>query len=443
MSESKLEVQGNYRLSEGINEFSLDNGLQVLLKPVLSSTVVTTWIFYRVGSRNESPGITGASHWCEHMLFKGGGKLGKGDVHTLVSAEGGRNNAFTDQDLTAYFETLPKHRLDLGLFIESERMTNASFSPSEVDSERQVIISEREGGENYPTNQLREEIYALSYRVHPYRWPVIGWKQDLRRMTRADLYEHYKRFYHPNNATLVVCGNFDASDATTKIRDLFSNIPAGEKVPRDILPHLQEPIQRGERMSKIRQRGTLNYLGVAFHVPEIIHEEMPALIVLSSILGGWRGLIGFFGNQFVPKANRLYKKLVEGKIASEVSTYFPVNVDPGLLYFELTLLPSVSTKVARDKLFSELARISDEAPSESEMKVTRNQINSWYAYENDGVGMKALTLGLMQTIGERTLADRLVENSLKVTPEEVQRVSKHYLNEDNRIVCEYESTITN
>ena len=156
--------QDIFRVSNGVEEFFLENGLQVLLKPNPDSSAVSTWIFYKVGSRNERPGITGASHWCEHMLFKGGGKLGKGDVHTLVSAEGGRNNAFTDHDITAYFETLPKSKLELGLFIESERIANSEFDSKEVDKERHVIISEREGSENYPTYQLREEIYSLAYR---------------------------------------------------------------------------------------------------------------------------------------------------------------------------------------------------------------------------------------------------------------------------------------
>ncbi len=154
---SKNILKSSFNLLEGIQEFRLENGLQVLLKPVPSSSVVSTWIFYKVGSRNEKLGNTGASHWCEHMLFKGGGKLGKGDVHTLVSSEGGRNNAFTDHDVTAYYETLPRDRLDLGLFIESERMSNAAFDPQDVESERQVIISEREGSENYPQYLIREE----------------------------------------------------------------------------------------------------------------------------------------------------------------------------------------------------------------------------------------------------------------------------------------------
>jgi len=437
LSTDALQKQISFKLSDGIEEFDLENGLQVILKPIPSSSAVTTWIFYKVGSRNERLGITGASHWCEHMLFKGGGELGKGDVHTLVSAEGGRNNAFTDHDVTAYYETLPKDKLDLGLFIESERMANAAFNPQEVESERQVIISEREGSENYPQYQVREEIFASAFHTHPYMWPIVGWKSDLMNMTRDDLFHHYKRYYHPNNAILVVCGNFDLNEATSKITRKFSNIPAGEKVSQKI--PFKELEQKGERSSKIIDRGTLNYLGVGYRIPEIIHQDAPALMVLSAVLGGWRGLIGFFGDRFVPKTNRLYRKLVEGKIASEVNTYFPVNVDPCLLYFDITVNPSVSVSTAKEELFSEISRSADTPASEDEMKVAFNQIRSWHAYENDGISLQALSIGFMQVIKNMNLADKLVELALKIKAEDVQRVAKNYLADKHRVVCEYQS----
>ncbi len=380
-------------------------------------------------------GTTGSSHWCEHMLFKGGGKLGKGEVHTLVSNEGGRNNAFTDHDVTAYYETLPKERLDLGLFIESERMANSAFDPAEVESERQVIISEREGSENYPQYQVREEIFSEAFHQHPYMWPVIGWKNDLKNMTRDDLYSHYRKFYHPNNAILVVCGNFEASSTSAEIKRLFSKIPAGVKIPNKI-PFKELP-QKGERSTKLIEPGTLNYLSIAYHVPEITHEDAPALITLSAVLGGWHGLIGFFGDRFVPRTNRLYKRLVEGNIASEVNTYFPVNIDPNLLYFDLTLNQDIKTKVAKEAFFSEIDRLRDVPPNDDEMKVASNQIRAWHAYENDGIGLQALSIGYMERIQSRNLGDSLVEKSLQITPAEIQRVAKHYLTEKNRIVGEF------
>jgi len=430
-------LNDSFQLLEGIQEFTLENGLKVLLKQVPSSSAVSTWIFYKVGSRNEKLGTTGASHWCEHMLFKGGGKLGKGDVHTLVSNEGGRNNAFTDHDITAYYETLPKDKLDLGLFIESERMANSAFDSGEVESERQVIISEREGSENYPQYLVREEIFATAFHQHPYMWPVVGWKNDLKNMSRDDLYHHYRHFYHPNNAIMVVCGSFDPERASSEIEKMFSKIPSGEKIPDKI--HFHEPPQFGERSVKLEKAGTLNYLGVAYRVPEITHEDSPALMVLSAVLGGWRGLIGFFGDRFVPRTNRLYKRLVDGDIASEVNTYFPVNVDPSLLYFDLTLNPAVKTKSAKEAFFSEIDRIRDVPPAESEMNVTFNQMKAWRAYENDGISLQALSIGYMERIKSRRLAETLVQTAIQVTPEVVQAVARRYLSESSRIVGEYDS----
>ena len=155
-------------------------------------------------------------------------RQGRG-AHPREQCGGGRNNAFTDQDFTAYFETLPKESFETALFIESERMRNSAFDPKEVESERQVIISEREGSENYPTYLLREELYAMSFRTHPYRWPVVGWKRDLKRMTRNDLYYHYVKYYDPSNATLVVCGNFNSKEAQNLISKYFGKIEQKRK----------------------------------------------------------------------------------------------------------------------------------------------------------------------------------------------------------------------
>ena len=428
-------------ITDGVDEVLLDNGLQLLLSPVPTSNAVSSWIFYRVGSRNEFPGITGASHWCEHMMFKGAGKLGKGDVHTLVSDEGGRNNAFTDQDLTAYYETLPKDKLELALLIESERMRGAVFDPSEVESERHVIISEREGSENYPTYLLREEVYSTAYRIHPYRWPVVGWKQDLMSMTRDDLYDYYKVHYHPRNATLVLCGNFETSEAIRLVKLYFSPINEkgnddGSKLSSSLF---EEPEQRGERTSRLVLPGSLDYLASGYHVPRALHEDTPSLIVLSAILGGWMGLVGLSGNRFEPRSNRLYRKLVGGKLASEVNTYFPVNIDPGLLYFEVTILPGVGAETTVEALSMAVEEMRDAPPSEKEVEVARNQIRAWHAYENDGVSLRAQSLGIMELLGRRTLGDELVRGCMSVSPEQVQRAARKYLAEENRTLCVYES----
>src|SRR5437588_828487 len=228
----------------------LSNGLIVLLREVHAAPVATFWAWYRVGSRNEVPGITGISHWVEHMLFKGTPTLGKGEFSRLVNRHGGSWNGFTWKDFTAYFETLPAEHIGLGIQIESDRMTHSLFDPEEVESERTVIISEREGAENNPEYALYEEVEAAAYRVHTYRHAVIGYKSDLLAMTRDDLIRHYRTYYTPNNAVVVAVGDFDSQALLARVREAFESIPAGPKPPavRSV-----EPPQEGERRVMVRR----------------------------------------------------------------------------------------------------------------------------------------------------------------------------------------------
>src|SRR5436309_2160809 len=200
---------------------TLDNGLKVILRPIPDTKALSKWVVYRIGSRNEVPGMTGSTHWVEHMLFKGGGKLGKGDIDKMISRLGGKMNAFTDTDYTMYFETIPAGAMDTALMIESERMRNAAFDPKEVEAERTVVISEREGAENQPDFAVEEELWGLAFHVHPYHWTAIGYKQDLATLDRDPLYRHYLRFYAPNNASLVLVGGFDPAVAMQHIREAF------------------------------------------------------------------------------------------------------------------------------------------------------------------------------------------------------------------------------
>src|SRR5881397_436842 len=232
---------------------TLDNGLTVLLDPMPEAAAVSVWTGYKVGSRNARPGITGATHWVEHMLFKGGGKLKKGEIDAIVGRIGGKFNGFTDTDFTIYFETLPPDHLDTGLMIEAERMRNAAFDPQETESERGVIISEREGGENNPKVILSEELWHLAFHVHPYHWPVIGWKTDLERIQRDELYEYYRQHYAPNNAVLAIGGAFSEADAMRKVEGHFGAFrPENQPAPLAVT----EPPQDGERRGVIRRAGT-------------------------------------------------------------------------------------------------------------------------------------------------------------------------------------------
>src|ERR671937_3029255 len=203
--------------SSSFSVTTLDNGLRVILREVRERPLVGVWMWYRVGGRNELPGTTGVSHWVEHMLFKGGKRFGKGEITREISRRGGALNAFTWIDCTAYFETLPSSEIQLALDIESDRIYDTRIEPEEAEAERTVVISEREGSENYPEFWLREEVQSIVWREHPYRLGVIGPKSDLRAMTRDNLYEHYRRYYMTNNATLVMLGGFSAPGLLGKI----------------------------------------------------------------------------------------------------------------------------------------------------------------------------------------------------------------------------------
>src|SRR3990172_6336381 len=225
----------------------LDNGLRVLLLESHSAPVASFWVWYGVGSRNEIPGWTGISHWVEHMLFKGTPTHPKGVLTRAIERLGGRWNAFTSWDVTAYHEVLPAEHLPFAIGLEADRMRHTLFEPEEVESERTVIISEREGAENFPTSHLSEEVNALAFKVHSYRYPVIGWKSDLRRMTRDDLYRHYRTYYHPRNALVVAVGAFDTPQVLPQIRQAFGEIDSGPEIP-PVLP--EEPPQELARVKR-------------------------------------------------------------------------------------------------------------------------------------------------------------------------------------------------
>src|SRR5262245_11457911 len=208
-------------------EFQLDNGLKVIVQEIHTAPLVSVWCWYGVGSRDEAPGTTGVSHWVEHMNFKGTTNIPREEMKGIVERAGGMWNGYTWIDQTTYVETATREALDRMLFLEAERMARGVYDAGECESERTVIISELQGGENDPDQLLDQEVTATAFRAHPYRHPTIGWIDDLRAMSRDDLYGHYRRFYIPNNATLVVVGDVDADDVVRRAAGRFEDIPAG------------------------------------------------------------------------------------------------------------------------------------------------------------------------------------------------------------------------
>lgn len=251
-------------MTNSVYKTTLDNGLTVVLKEMHHAPVASFMVWYRVGSRHEKPGITGISHWVEHMMFKGTPTYPNGTLDSMVSREGGFWNAFTWIDFTAYYETMPTSKIDLALQLEADRMANTLMTPEEIESERTVIISERQMYENDPNFQLSEELTSVAFRVHSYHHEVIGDVADLVTMTRDDLYHHYQRHYVPNNAIVVAVGDFATADMMQRINAQFGHLPAGEPTS-PVTRH--EPPQKGERRVAVRGPGDTAYLTVAYRAP--------------------------------------------------------------------------------------------------------------------------------------------------------------------------------
>ncbi len=412
---------------------NLDNGLKVVLKPIPDATAVSVWVTYKIGSRNERPGMTGSTHWVEHMLFKGGGQLKKGDIDTLTSRLGGKNNAFTDTDFTAYFETLPAGYVDTGLFIEAERMRNAAFEPQEFESERTVVISEREGAENIPEFLLEEELWGLAFHIHPYHWLPIGYKQDLINLDRDTTFQHYLRYYAPNNATMFIVGGFEEKSTMKRIRERFSGFRP-EKPPDPMM--LREPPQMGERRAMINKPGSVDHIGIGWHVPEFMHEDTPKLAVLSAVLAGWKGY-NPFGVGWRPRSNRLYKALIETNLATEVSCRSEIKVDPTLFITLAAVKSGVGIEKVEDTLLEEIEKIKTKQPLKTELMLAKTQIQAWRGFDNDGVTFQGMMMAFFEVVGGLEGHERFVSAVDRVKPKEVQEVARKYLTEDNRTVVHF------
>ena len=414
-----------------IVEFQLENGLKVLLKPIHSAPVTSNWIWYRVGSRNELPGRTGISHWVEHMMFKGTPTFPKGSIMRLVNKNGGALNGFTSFDYTAYFETLPADRLDLGLRIEADRMANSVFDPQEVESERTVIISEREGGENSPNFLLREELMALAYRSHPYGHQVVGWKEDLRQITHTDLWTHYQTYYGPHNAVLIIVGDIEVTGMRARIEELFAPIAPGSPPPAVLAI---EPAQTGERRVVVRQPGTAQYFQAAFHVPDAKHPDNFPLMVLDAVLAGASPMT--FGGGATPthRSARLYKALVETELATRAGCGYNPNIDPGLFSFYATVREGRSLEEVEEAIWGEVRHIQDELVGEEELFKAQKQAKAQFAYALESVTNQALWLGLMDMVDSYTRFHTFLDDLVTVSGDDVQRVAQTYLVDTNRTV---------
>ena len=407
---------------------TLDNGLQVFAQRSSTAPVVSLWVWYRVGTRNEHPGLTGVSHWVEHMLFKGTERWPSGRADQVISREGGVYNGMTWQDFTTYYETLPVDRLDLALDIESDRMQNATFDEDVVNSERTVIISERQGHENSPRFLLSEEVIGTAYRVHPYGHETIGHLCDLEAMTGEDLHHHYATYYAPNNAIIAVAGDLSPEVMLDRVAEAFEPIPRGPSTPP---VHMVEPPQRGERRMQVNGAGQTDYVQLAYHIPEAAHEDFHALTVLNAILSGGSGFIVGRGH-ITNYTSRLYGALVETELAINVHGSLAPTVDPGLYVLMATVWPGRTHANVEDRLSEEIKRLHREQVSQKSIDKAKRQAKALFAFSSESISHQAFWLGFSSIFADTEWLTSYLTMIERVTPEDIQRVAQTYLTSGNR-----------
>lgn len=421
-------------MSGAVTRTRLRNGLEVRLKEIHTAPLISTWVWYRVGSRNERPGSTGLSHWVEHMQFKGTPGYPVGTLDRAISRVGGFWNAFTWLDWTAYFETMPQDQADLALQIEADRMRNSLFDPKEVESERTVIISERQGSENEPTFRLSEEVHAGAFRVHPYHHMVIGDMTDLEHITREQLYDHYSSHYAPSNAVLAVAGDFTASTMLRRIRELFGKLP---KAPVPEHANRPEPEQPGERRVMVHGPGDTTFLEVAYRAPSATDPDFIPLAVIDSALTGAANL-NLFGGGVSNKTSRLYKRLVEGELAASVSGGLVPTIDPYLYSISVTLRPDSDLAKVRQVLDEEIEAVLQQPISEPEVAKAIKQARALFAYGSESITNQGLWLGFSEMFADYQWFESYLDRLEQVTPEAMLEVAQRRLVPSNRVVGIYQ-----
>ncbi|HVF86174.1 MAG TPA: pitrilysin family protein [Pyrinomonadaceae bacterium] len=427
---------------DGIREYRLANGMKLLLVENRVAPVATACVLYRVGSRNEAVGHTGATHLLEHMLFKGTPTFNK-EQNTQIAATlqkiGADYNATTWYDRTNYYETVPSDQLELAVKLEADRMRNSFIADADRRSEMTVVRNELERGQNEPSMVLDEAVYATAFREHPYHHPTIGWRADVENVPTGRLKTFYDIFYRPNNATVILVGDFERAEAIELVRKYFGAHPA----PSAPIPEVytDEPQQQGERRLVVRRAGELALIQIAFHTPAALGQmnvlpnaglaararNPPAendifpLVVLSAALSS--GV-----------TCRLYQALVETELAVDVHTNVDQFRDPGLFNVYATVSPGVEPREVEEVIFGELSRIAGEGLNDAEVEKAKQQIIAQVAYNRDGTFNVAAQMSEAEAVADWRFYKDYARNVGHVTRNDVQRVAGIYFTEDNRTV---------
>jgi zinc protease len=412
---------------------TMDNGLKVLVLEEHTAPLASVWCWYKVGSKDEPPGLTGVSHWVEHMNFKGTTNIPRERVKGIIEQFGGTWNGYTWIDQTTYLETASRDALDHMLFIESERMAECLYDPADCESERTVIISELQGGENDPDQLLDQELTATAFKAHPYRHPTIGWLGDLQRMTRDDLYGYYRQYYVPNNATVVVVGDVDADDVFRRVERRFGRIAAGAP-PRRL--DTVEPEQTGERRVILRREGTTAYLKVAYHAPAASDPRFFAFLALDTVLTGAKGVNLWSGFRVPPpqRGARLYRALVDRGIASYISGAMLPTQQPFVYTISATATAGTALSSVESALLEEVERVRENGITPDELEGAKRQLSARLVFDGDSITNIAHQLGYFETIAGVDVFLQMEERIGAVRLEDVSDIARALLVASNRTV---------
>lgn len=415
-------------------KIKLDNGLIILLKEIHSAPIVSFWTWYHVGSRSEVPGLTGISHWVEHMLFKGTKKYPSTQMDRMIAREGGVWNAFTHIDWTTYFETMPADKIHIALEIEADRMVNSIFNPEDVESERSVIISEKEGKDNEPFLRLNSSVIDSSFSSHPYKNEVIGKIEDLQRIQSTDLYAHYRKYYQPSNAHISVVGDFQTQDMLKKIQELYEDIPSIDVFDPPIEP---ESEIKEKKEIILRGPGDTIFVQIAYRSPRATDPDFFAFTILDSLLSGPASLNMFGGGGTSNKTSRLYKKLVDKHLAVSLAGGLQATIDPYVYDLSFTLHAMQDPEIVINRVDEEIRRIIDGRIDHSEIQRAVKQAKALFAYGLENITNQAFWLGYSESFATYEWFGSYLNQLNAIKPKDIKRVAEKYLNPDHRIIGIY------
>ena len=406
-------------------EYDLDNGLHVILHEDHSTPITTVSVMYHVGSKNENPNRTGFAHLFEHLMFEGSKNIGRGEYSEYVEKAGGTLNASTSNDRTYYYEILPSNQLELGLWLESERMLHAKIDSAGIATQKNVVIEEKKQRyDNRPYGSIMIETMKRAYKKHPYRWTTIGDTAHIRSSSNQDVKDFYNTFYVPNNAVLTIAGDIDKEETKKLVEQYFGTIPKRNKeIPR---PEVEEPVKHKEIRDTVYDNIRLPAVIQAYHTPAMGTKDYYAVDMLSTLLSQGQ-------------SSRLYKTLVDQKELAMQVALFPMPLeDPGVaLMFALPNM-GVDAKKLEKAMDAEVEKVKNKLISDRELQKLKNQFESKIVKQNNSISRRAQNLARNYTYFENTdLINQRLDKYLSVTKEDIKRVANKYFREDNRVVLYY------